>query len=91
MKCGTVYSSKIDVCERCHSNLVVVHNASSVQYEGGSGNGILCVVSLLFPLIGFILGLIYIAKDDGDQGKMFMFLGVISCVITAIMLALIVN
>lgn len=51
-------------------------------------NFILYLISLLFPLIGIIIGLIYILKDDGKLGaKLILFSIICSIIITAVIIA----
>ena len=51
-------------------------------------NFILYLISLFFPLIGSIIGLIYILKDDGKLGaKLILFSIICSIIITAVIIA----
>jgi len=54
---------------------------------------LLYIVSFLIPLVGIILGIVYMVKPDQDSkkfGKMCLILGIVSIVI-GIVLAIVVN
>lgn len=67
-KCGLTYSNKIDTCENCHITLSVYN--PNVTIESGMGaEKWPYIVGFFIPLIGIILGLIYIAqrREDGKS------------------------
>ncbi|MDQ2087896.1 hypothetical protein RBH29_15805 [Herbivorax sp. ANBcel31] len=69
-KCGLLYSHKAEMCEQCSGRLSVYSGDS--YYTTSSGSDIGCwmyVVSFFVPIIGIILGCIYIARGEDDEGK----------------------
>ncbi len=67
-KCGAIYSPKSETCEACGTRLAVY------TPEKGSSGGSYAewwhyLVAILFPLIGLIMGLVYLSRGDDDLGK----------------------
>ncbi len=87
-KCKATYSSSATTCETCHTTLSV-YDPSYAQRSGSSSSG--CAypaVSLLIPLVGFILGFILISKDREAEGKSCIIAGVVSIVLSGILWAI---
>src|SRR5690625_1312438 len=68
------------------NELEEVHLESSSDDAGCS----MYVLAVLIPLLGIILGLIYIAKKEDEVGKALILTGVISNIVFAILFALFV-
>ena len=91
-KCNVIYSQRTEICEDCGGRLSVYANDNyGTTYSGGSEGGCwMYVVSVLIPLVGIILGCIYIARQEDELGKSLIITGVVSnilAVILGIMLA----
>lgn len=84
-KCGMVYSSNVENCSNCHVRLGVYDERG---YRSGSDNSgcWMYVVAVLIPLIGVILGLVYIARGDDDLGKSLIITGVISWIVIPLLI-----
>ena len=48
---------------------------------GENSNMVLYVISFLLPLVGIILGVIYIGKDENDLGKLLILFSIIIAII----------
>lgn len=93
-KCDALVSADITECPYCNHVFVdkdyyntmdnPVHSASN----GSSSNAVLYIVAFLIPVIGIVLGLIYIAKDNDTLGKSLLTFSIIVSVIFGIIIAL---
>ena len=64
------------------------------EEESSSGYTFHYVISFLIPLIGFIIGAIFLGKDTEEYrsvGKGCILLGILSCVVATVIWALIIN
>ena len=89
--CGSIYTSRIEHCPDCLERLTPyqeqeVHIESSSDDAGCS----MYVLAVLIPLLGIILGLIYIDRKEDEVGKALILTGVISNIVFAILFALFV-
>lgn len=70
-RCNLIYRSNATECERCHGPLSVYSSALAATQKHSFGSGELWpyILALLFPYIGIILGLIFVAqkRDDGSK------------------------
>lgn len=85
-KCGFIYSQKTENCEKCGGRLSVC--SKDTEYKGSDSDNSGCwlyVVSVLFPLVGIILGCIYIARREDELGKYLIITGIVSNVIAVIL------
>ena len=87
-KCGTIYSSKSETCERCGTRLSVYGQGQLYHDETDSASAWIYVVSFLIPLIGFIMGCVYISKEEPDMGKSLIITGAVSMAIWFILVLL---
>ncbi|HBP38433.1 MAG TPA: hypothetical protein DD640_06780 [Clostridiales bacterium] len=84
-KCKTLYSGKSETCENCGNRLAVYddnhysHDASS--HAAAAGGCWMYLVSVLIPIIGIILGCIYIARGEDDLGKSLIITSVVTIVV----------
>ncbi len=89
-KCGLIFSQKSENCEECGTRLSVYTGSADYRTASSSDGGCwMYVVSVLIPLVGIILGCIYIARREDELGKSLIITGVvanISAVILGIML-----
>ena len=81
--CGATFSvpdsyiGKTVVCECCKKSFLINHR--SIKSETSFG---LCLVSFLLPIVGIVMGLIYLNKDGmEDQAKRFFFWAVVGMVV----------
>ena len=85
-KCGLIFSQKIESCDKCGGRLSVYSGSTDYQTPISDNSGCwMYVVSVLIPLVGIILGCIYIARGEDDLGKSLIITGVISNVIAIIL------
>ncbi|HOL22081.1 hypothetical protein [Acetivibrio saccincola] len=87
-KCGLIFSQKTENCDKCGERLSVYSESANFKTSNSDNSGCwMYVVSVLIPLVGIILGCIYIAREEDELGKSLIITGVISNVI-AILLGL---
>ena len=86
-KCNLIYSQKTDTCENCGSRLSVYSGDNySTPYSGSSEGGCwMYIVPVLIPLVGIILGCIYIARREDELGKSLIITGVVSNIVVVIL------
>ena len=84
-RCGYTFSKNAKNCDSCGGRLVDCFDERPPQYNrvsSSSGDGCwLYGVSFLVPLVGFILGGIYISKGDNDMGRNMIIAGIVSMVL----------
>lgn len=85
-KCGFVYSSKTESCDSCGGRLSVYtpDAVNKTSYSDNSGCW-MYVVAVLIPLVGIILGCIYISRGEDDLGKSLIITSVVTHIIAAIL------
>ena len=100
-KCKRIYSSKEDVCPKCYEPLQVYNEKWSTQTPynpyaragkdrvASSGNTGLYVLSALIPLLGIILGCIYIGRREDSLGKGLITTGILSSILLSVIYFLI--
>ncbi len=92
-KCDALLSSENEECPYCHYTFKdedyynTMENPTHMGSAGSSNTG-LYIVSFLIPIIGIVLGLIYIAKDDDALGKSLLTFSIIISVIFGVILTL---
>lgn len=85
-KCGYVYSSKTENCESCGGRLSVYTEGADFRATHSDNGGCwMYVVSVIFPLVGIILGCIYIARSEDELGKSLIITGVVSNVLAVLL------
>lgn len=81
------YDSEIDSCPKCHERLRDFDSVSTSSYHGGGyGPDVpvwAYIVSVLFPMIGIIMGLIYLTRGDDDVAKRLILVSIIVSVAAA--------
>lgn len=93
-KCYRIFSGKTDECEYCHVPLTLYTSASDINSKGDSTSenyAWLYIVSFLIPILGFILGAVYISKGKESAGKAAIFTGIASMIICSVLWAVAVN
>lgn len=86
-KCGRVYAARTETCEKCGLRLSVYSGQTTAAGSDNEGCW-LYVVSALIPLLGIILGCIYIARREDDLGKSLIITGVASNIIFIVLAVL---
>jgi len=82
-KCGIIFKHNSNTCSECASPLAVYDEQPKNTSKSGCW---MYVIAFLIPLIGLILGLIYIAKDEEETGKPLMIFSIIIWVINIFIL-----
>jgi ribosomal protein L40E len=86
-KCNLIFSQKTENCDKCGGRLSVYSEESTYVTPNSDNSGCwMYVVSVLVPLVGIILGCIYIARKEDDLGKSLIITGVVSNIIAVILL-----
>jgi len=84
-KCGLIFSQKADSCEKCGGRLSVYSGESSSYPSSKESSGCwMYVVAVLLPIVGIILGCIYIARGDDELGKSLIITSVVVSIIATI-------
>ena len=80
LKCKTIYSQNVLHCDQCGEHLsVYTETGNDIAKSRSDSSGCwLYAVSVLIPLVGIILGCIYIARQEDDLGKSLIITGVVS-------------
>lgn len=85
-KCGLIFSQKAESCEKCGNRLSVYSGSSSYENKNSDSSGCwMYVVSVLVPLVGIILGCIYISRREDELGKSLIITGVVSNVVAVVL------
>lgn len=85
--CKTIYAGSKETCDQCHCPLAV-YGGSSSMYSGGYEYGTpgwAYAVAILLPLIGIIMGLIYLGRREDDMGKTMIITSIIASVVWALL------
>lgn len=77
-RCKHIYSAKAENCDDCGSRLSV-YSGESISKEDNSGCW-MYIVAVLLPVVGIILGCIYIARAEDELGKSLILTSVITMV-----------
>lgn len=80
-KCGSIYAPSTVNCSSCHIQLGVYDEHARVASSSSSDGCWMYAVSMIIPVVGIILGLIYIAKGEEELGKSLIITGVIATLI----------
>lgn len=79
-KCKKIYSDRADTCEDCHVPLTMY--TKDLAYDSGKGSNFwMYIVAVLLPLIGVILGLIYLARKEDSIGKNVLITAIVAGVL----------
>jgi ribosomal protein L40E len=90
-KCGLIFSQKAESCDKCGGRLSVSSEGKGYETQNSDSSGCwMYIVSIIIPLVGIILGCIYISRREDELGKSLIITGVISNVIT-IMLGILLS
>ena len=83
-KCGNTFLAKAENCDKCGVRLSVY--SESYANAGSDNSGCwMYVVSAIIPLVGIILGCIYIARHEDELGKSLIITGVVSNIIMVVL------
>ncbi|ADQ40879.1 hypothetical protein Calkr_1377 [Caldicellulosiruptor acetigenus I77R1B] len=92
LKCGRIYPQKAEICDECGGELAVYDvDTNYNNTKTDSSVGWLYIVSILFPVVGIILGCIYIARREDNLGKSLIITSVVVIVISIFMSLLFVS
>lgn len=92
-KCDGLISSKNSICQFCGHKINLDEFLISEEYgdieitkdgELNKSNTTLYIISFILPLIGIILGLIYIGKNEDDLGKSLIIFSIVMSFILSI-------
>ena len=83
-KCKTIYAGRAESCETCGGKLSVYMDEYVARQDSSSGGCWLYVVSILIPLVGIILGCIYIARREDELGKSLIMTSIITWVVVGV-------
>lgn len=88
-KCDGINKSSGKKCAFCGYNFKRndYFNGKDIQ-EYNHSNAVLYIISFLFPIIGIILGIVYIKKDEDELGKSLLIFSVVFLVIFSIIIFL---
>lgn len=88
--CGSIFEQKVDRCNKCGIQLSV-YSGDTYDHiqETNDGEMWMFVLAVLIPLLGIILGLIYIVRKEDDLGKSLIITSIVSNIIIGILLAII--
>ncbi len=92
-KCDGTNSSKSDKCQYCeyifkdHDSIITNEKYDTdISEESDSNNSIsLYVIAFLLPIIGIIMGLIYIGKNEDELGKSLIIFSIVMSIISSIL------
>lgn len=88
--CGSIFEQKVEHCNKC-GILLSVYSGDTYDHiqETDDGEMWMFVVSVIIPLLGIVLGLIYIVREQDDLGKSLIITSIVSNIIIGILLAII--
>lgn len=88
-ECRIIYGSNAETCETCHTRLSVYSGETISENSKTSDphNRWMYILAIFIPLVGIILGLIYISRKEDELGKSLLLTGIIANTIGAILLA----
>ena len=82
-KCGILYSSKTSRCEKC-GGLLSVFSGEVLTGSSSDAEKWPYIIAILFPLIGIILGLIFIGQRK-DEGPTVLITSIVASVVWGIL------
>ena len=86
--CKTIYAGTKETCDRCHRPLAVYNgNFNAGRSSSSGGMGWAYILAVLIPLIGLIMGLIYLGREDDDTGKTLLITSIVAAVVWGIISA----
>ncbi|WP_273324262.1 hypothetical protein [Vallitalea guaymasensis] len=85
-KCGSIYSSRTENCKECGSRLAVYTSDNINSHSSVDRSGFwMYIVAVLFPIVGIILGCVYIARREDETGKSLILTSIFSVIICIIL------
>lgn len=94
-KCGRIYDARQDTCTNCPDVRLSVYTGESEYYSGGASGGggeiWMYIVGILIPVVGIILGCVYIARGDDELGKSVLLTSIFVPLIIALVFAVLGN
>ena len=89
-KCKKIYSDRAGTCEDCHIPLTMY--TKNLTYDFGNGpEGWMYAIAILLPMIGIILGLIYLARKEDSIGKSLLIAAIVANIVWVALSFLIFN
>ncbi len=91
-RCNLIFNSKATECERCHGPLSVYSSALATAQKQSSGSGEFWpyLLAFLFPYIGIILGLIFVAQKR-DNGGGVLGLSLVCLIIFGVIIGIVLS
>ncbi|WPX10075.1 zinc ribbon domain-containing protein [Anaerocellum danielii] len=92
LRCGLIYPQKAEICDKCGGRLSVYDGSTNYKFSRNDSSGCwLYIIAILFPLIGIILGCVYLARREDELGKSLIITSVVVIVIFALLSLLFVS
>lgn len=92
-ECRSIANHSFSNCMDCGGRLADISRASQYMQRQSSstssetvGEFWMYVLAIIFPVLGIILGLVYIARSDDDLGKSLILTAIFSSVVVSLIL-----
>lgn len=88
--CKTIYAGSKETCDRCHCPLAIYGDGAGISsggYDSGTP-GWAYAVAILLPLVGIIMGLIYLGRREDEIGKHVLITSIIASIVWCVLGAL---
>ncbi|HIU49387.1 MAG TPA: zinc ribbon domain-containing protein [Candidatus Avimonoglobus intestinipullorum] len=85
-KCKQIYRADQDYCKNCPDTLLSVYMPDAASEKGSAAW--MYVVGFLFPLIGIILGIVYIARKEDALGKSLLLFSIFAPMAAGVVLGI---
>lgn len=85
-KCGRIYDARQDYCQDCPDMRLSVYTGSEAD-AGSRGEIWMYVVGILIPVVGIILGCVYIARGDDELGESVLLVSIFVPLVIGILFA----
>ena len=89
-KCKQIYRADQEYCDNCPDTTLSVYMPDDPCEKGGSVTW-MYVVGFLFPLIGIILGIVYIARREEELGKSLLLFSIFAPIVVGIVLGILIG
>ena len=85
-KCGNEIDDEAVVCLKCGCKTNNFTRASEAPSETDNVSGGLVVLSICFPIVGIILGIVNFGKSRSKSGAAYILSGVLSWIVSMIII-----
>lgn len=86
-KCGKEVHDEAVVCTSCGCSIGKKEQVSDESVGEDKASGGLIVVSILFPIVGVILGIVNLCKKKTKSGTTYLVAGIIAWVVFIVLLS----